>query len=986
MPIPTGRQNPYVQESPYGHHGGHHPQTNGQMDRSHIPNGYPTGNGRQNGVPHEGPSRGANNNNHKGHYGVYGDPRHLAEQPSRDKRRPVSYPNGHPPQEYDPSRRPVSYQQGHHEPQPHPHGHAHQQQPHPKQQAHVPSHHHAQPQHRSNRFPVEHLYTFAMDKKDGVVSVEDGIRKLRILDAKGKIWSQDVRLMVTEKEVVLMDEYTQETLEVFPLQDIGAVSAELKQCNYDSLLVIIVRYTSKRVPEMMMFQCEQISAPDIARSLQKAVDYHTSGKKKKQHRSEHYGMVPGGPSQPQMQSQAQVHGDDRRMAYDADNMFIPPPPDEPAPPPPIDVPGNVKNKVAAFAAAAAAAQGYLDHRVSRTRISNGNGISPRGFQSPKSAPVRSAESEEPIELLAMRTERDVEILNHCFDDIEAFIGRLQKAAEAYTELSRRRQTRKNRRREHGDGLLLARSRPPTDGEYIECFQKFKYCFNLLAKLKAHIHDPNAPELVHFLFVPLKLIIQSCQGPELAASVVSPLLSPQAVDLLQNCLTSRENELWMSLGRAWTLPSTEWPKDRPVSRYVPRFRDGWTPRPITEPQTHQDFNTSVLVNNASVAASAAAVARESPRRLSERSDQADGPVFGHNHQRQPSNDSGHIANGPIIHSNGPNAHSNGPSTHTNGPATHTNGPIGHSHGPSIHANGNGYHQRQTSDPLAHSPRTSAVPTPPPPAPKPVSSPTPTRPGAKMATAIFDFVARNFKELTIMADEQLEVLNDQRKWWEVRNTSGQSGYVPSTLLKITSPSPNTNTNSNHVPEPPNTLPPPPPSMSTFGAPPPPPPPPPADGSGRPNSTQKANGMDFATQLQNTLKNKQLRPSKTQDRALSSSSQYDTLQEELKNRVSNGGKAKNYRIPRRSISDVSLTYDSGRDDVKRWLESKGFSPMTVHSLGILNGAQLFSLTKEELQQVCHDDGSRVYSQLMIQKAALQRGPQMSHGEVTWNLSQRF
>ena len=38
-------------------------------------------------------------------------------------------------------------------------------------------------------------------------------------------------------------------------------------------------------------------------------------------------------------------------------MYIPPPPDEPAPQPPSE--GNVRNKVAAFAAAAAMAQGKL---------------------------------------------------------------------------------------------------------------------------------------------------------------------------------------------------------------------------------------------------------------------------------------------------------------------------------------------------------------------------------------------------------------------------------------------------------------------------------------------------------------------------------------------------------------------------------------------------------------------------------------------------
>ena len=55
-------------------------------------------------------------------------------------------------------------------------------------------------------------------------------------------------------------------------------------------------------------------------------------------------------------------------------------------------------------------------------------------------------------------------------------------------------------------------------------------------------------------VPLELIIKSCQGTDLAANIVSPLLTPQAVDLLTNCLTSREADLWKSLGRAWNVPS------------------------------------------------------------------------------------------------------------------------------------------------------------------------------------------------------------------------------------------------------------------------------------------------------------------------------------------------------------------------------------------------------------------------------------------------
>lgn len=153
-------------------------------------------------------------------------------------------------------------------------------------------------------------------------------------------------------------------------------------------------------------------------------------------------------------------------------------------------------------------------------------------------------------------EQDIAILNRCFDDIEKFIARLQHAAAASRELERRRRSRGGKRPAAGEGMLALRTRPPPERDFVDVLQKFKLSFNLLARLRAHIHDPNAPELVHFLFTPLALIVDAAQDAadgRLPTRVVQPLLTRDALNLLANCVTSKETELWHSLGDAWLIP-------------------------------------------------------------------------------------------------------------------------------------------------------------------------------------------------------------------------------------------------------------------------------------------------------------------------------------------------------------------------------------------------------------------------------------------------
>jgi len=189
--------------------------------------------------------------------------------------------------------------------------------------------------------------------------------------------------------------------------------------------------------------------------------------------------------------------------------------------------------------------------------------------------------------------KDVAILNCCFDDIERFIARLQHTAQASKELERRLNA-KSKKHVGQDGILSMRAKPPPEKEFFEILQKFKLSFNMLGKLRSYIHEPNAPELVHFIFSPLALIvdasIDSNYGADFPARVLSPLLTLDAVNLLTNCMTSAETELWQSLGDCWRVPKEHW--KYPVPPYQPVFSSGWKPELSEDnsqrPGTEEEF--------------------------------------------------------------------------------------------------------------------------------------------------------------------------------------------------------------------------------------------------------------------------------------------------------------------------------------------------------------------------------------------------------------
>ncbi|KAM5262936.1 epidermal growth factor receptor kinase substrate 8 isoform 2-T2 [Ctenodactylus gundi] len=735
-----------------------------------------------------------------------------------------------------------------------------------------------------SQYRVEHLTTFVLDRKDAMITVDDGIRKLKLLDAKGKVWTQDMILQVDDRAVSLIDLESKNELENFPLSTIQHCQAVMHSCSYDSVLALVCKEPTQSKPDLHLFQCDEIKANLISEDIESAISDSKGGKQKRRPEA-------------------------LRMISKAD-PGIPPPPRAPAPVPPGTVTQvDVRSRVAAWSAWTAD-QG--------------------DFEKPRPYP----EQEETPEMMAARIDRDVQILNHILDDIEFFITKLQKAAEAFSELSKRKKSKKGKRKGPGEGVLTLRAKPPPPDEFIDCFQKFKHAFNLLAKLKSHIQNPSAAELVHFLFTPLNMVVQATGGPELASSVLSPLLTKDTLDFLNYTVNSDERQLWISLGDTWLKPRTQWPKEQFIPPYVPRFRNGWEPPMLNfvgAPKEEDLYHLAESVANVA------------------------------EHQRQQDMKRLSSEHSSVSEYPPPEGYAYNNSMYTRGP-----------------------HLDQ-GEPTA------------------AFKPTPNRPvdrtydpvkaqSKKYAKSKYDFVARNNSELSVLKDDVLEILDDRKQWWKVRNASGDSGFVPNNILDIVRPPesglgradpPYTHTiqllmpkkefelfkkqRMEYGPRPADTpsAPSPPPTPAPIPVPLPPSVPAPVPVSKVPANITRQNSSSSDSGGSIVRDGQRHKPPPVDRRK----SQMEEVQDELIHRLTIGRSTaqKKFQVPRQNVPVVNITYESTPEDVRTWLQSKGFSPVTVNSLGVLNGAQLFSLNKDELRTVC-PEGARVFSQITVQKAALE------------------
>lgn len=640
--------------------------------------------------------------------------------------------------------------------------------------------------HETSQYHVQHLATFIMDKSEAIVSVDDAIRKLVQLSSKEKIWTQEMLLQVNDKSLRLLDMESQEELENFPLSTVRHSQTVLNQLRYPSVLLLVCQDSEQSKPDIHFFHCDEVEAELVHEDIESALADCRLGKK--------------------MRPQT-LKGHQEKLRQ---RQSVLPPRQGPAPVP--------------------------VHLYAQDASAPKNRVSQPGFYRQE-----SQDEEPPRAVLAQKIEKETQILNCALDDIEWFVARLQKAAEAFKQLNQRKKGKKKGKKGPAEGVLTLRARPPSEAEFVDCFQKTKLAINLLAKLQKHIQNPSAAELVHFLFGPLDLIVSTCGGPDIARSVFSPLLSREAVSFLRGHLVPKEMGLWDSLGETWTRPRAEWPREPQVTLYVPRFHSGWEP-PLD-------------------------VLQEAPWEV-------EGPA----------------------------------SAPDETPASRSS--------------------------FRNSPKHSLVPEPTAPGDvlPPVSSahahrgyePEPIPAMAKYVKVLYDFTARNANELSVLKDEVLEVLEDSHQWWKLRSRSGQAGYVPHNILDEVRP--------DDVGAPLEQ-----PGLKYWG----------------PASPTHKLPPSFAGNKEELIHH------------------MDEVNDELLKKISHfkAQPQRHFRVERSHPVRLPLTYESGPMEVRAWLEAKAFSARIVDSLGILTGAQLFSLNKDELKKVCGEEGSRVYSQLTVQKAVLEK-----------------
>ncbi|XP_043859471.1 epidermal growth factor receptor kinase substrate 8-like protein 3 [Dromiciops gliroides] len=511
---------------------------------------------------------------------------------------------------------------------------------------------------------VEHLLTCKLGS-GSVQEPKDVIKKLQMMDAQGQVWGQDVVLQVKDHWLQILDIETREEMDSYPLDGIQSLDAVLNSCSYNSVLLVILQELGQSLTSVLLFQCWEVGAEILKSNLQKAID---ELKKRQEPRSRFGGSQPS------------------QTRWEAD------PPEN-----------YLRNPI--------------KHRVPPS--SQSSTLEPQRFDQFQAQPEPTLDLERDMVNTASfnlvpSNFRHTEELNNTLSEIELLVQRAKEPQKNNTKkkILGRKKTPK--------GL-------PSESQNIECFQMIKHAFNLLGKLDVHLQDPGAPQFVHSLFSALNLMMSYCPNPHLAASVDVPRLSPQAIALMESCVTPNEMDFWQSLGEFWTN-STGYGADLESTNptHTPRFYGQSEPSGYSEVNSAKDQDPRYPRLLPALFLSPRIMCKGVGRRMRPGKSHLKGAM------RLPGTEKTKWAGGqmsevpfpfPII---------------LTLEASELSLTL-HPHSPS-------------------------------PVPKPL-----------LMQVQYEFESRNPRELTVVQGEVLEILDNSKQWWLVKNEAGQRGYIPNNILE-------------------------------------------------------------------------------------------------------------------------------------------------------------------------------------------------------------
>ncbi|XP_075632239.1 epidermal growth factor receptor kinase substrate 8-like protein 3 isoform X3 [Balearica regulorum gibbericeps] len=391
---------------------------------------------------------------------------------------------------------------------------------------------------------VEHLLTVRLERD--IRGTDDCLARLKVLEAQGRVWGQDLILQVKDQELVLRDVESKEELEAYPLGSVQGCSAALDVCGYDSVLAISVQERSPPGTSVLLFQCERLGAETLKSGLEKLM------KQWKEEQRSQYGHR-SSLNMPPSQAPPYAQG-----PYAAPERWA----ETPKP--------NVR----------AAAQRELPSDYGESwegvaaclsfprRGSGGGGQSWDPLLSAGLPDTQQMPWTNPLGRVMSDVDRDVEVLNHVLSDLDLFMVRL-KTALGLASNTKQKKKKKNK------GAL------PSPDDFVDFFQKVKYTLNLVGRTHRHVQEPDPAELLRLIFTALSFVLDHCPNPSLARAVEVPLLVPEAVELLEQTLHQGDYSTWKSLGIAWNSTRAEYPNGELVPRYIPVFSDGWLPPPVEQ---------------------------------------------------------------------------------------------------------------------------------------------------------------------------------------------------------------------------------------------------------------------------------------------------------------------------------------------------------------------------------------------------------------------